>query len=92
MICFFVLCRTEVIIYLVERSPNGTSKRVSATTLFNVMEQANIKTQLQHLGVILSVPRTALSPAQLKQLLENPPAGGWSSSPSMYAVSYQHPS
>ncbi|XP_062867847.1 nucleoporin p54 isoform X2 [Trichomycterus rosablanca] len=67
--------QTEVIIYLVERSPNGTSKRVSATTLFNVMEHANIKAQLQQLGVIMSVPRTALSPAQLKQLLENSPAG-----------------
>ncbi|XP_030624408.1 nucleoporin p54 [Chanos chanos] len=67
--------QTEVIVYVVERSANGTSKRVPATTLFSYMEQANVKTQLQQLGVIMSVARTALSPAQLKQLLQNPPAG-----------------
>ncbi|KAJ8286654.1 hypothetical protein GJAV_G00041620 [Gymnothorax javanicus] len=67
--------QTEVIIYVVERSPNGTSKRIPATTLFSYVEQANIKTQLQQLGVVMSVTRTELSPAQLKQLLQNPPAG-----------------
>ncbi|XP_026784679.1 nucleoporin p54 isoform X2 [Pangasianodon hypophthalmus] len=67
--------QTEVIIYVVERSPNGTSKRVPASTLFNYVEQNNIKSQLQQLGVVMSVTRTALSPAQLKQLLQNPPAG-----------------
>ena len=34
-----------------------------------------IKTQLQQLGVTLSMTRTELSPAQIKQLLQNPPAG-----------------
>ncbi|MCJ8741222.1 hypothetical protein PDJAM_G00068200 [Pangasius djambal] len=67
--------QTEVIIYVVERSPNGTSKRVPASTLFNYAEQTTIKSQLQQLGVVMSVTRTALSPAQLKQLLQNPPAG-----------------
>nr|XP_055036973.1 nucleoporin p54 isoform X1 [Misgurnus anguillicaudatus] len=67
--------QTEVIIYLVERSPNGMSKRVPASTLFNYMEQMNVKLQLQQLGVTMTVSRTALTPAQLKQLLQNPPAG-----------------
>ncbi|XP_060791359.1 nucleoporin p54 isoform X3 [Neoarius graeffei] len=67
--------QTEVIIYVVERSPNGTSKRVPASNLFNYVEQANVKSQLQQLGVMMSLSRTALSPAQLKQLLQNPPAG-----------------
>ncbi|KAL2099689.1 hypothetical protein ACEWY4_004083 [Coilia grayii] len=67
--------QTEVIIYLLERFPNGTSKRVPASTLFSFVEQANIKPQLQQLGVLMSLTRTALSPAQLKQLLQNPPAG-----------------
>ncbi|XP_017348596.1 nucleoporin p54 isoform X1 [Ictalurus punctatus] len=67
--------QTEVMIYVVERSPNGTSKRVPASTLFSYMEQANVKNQLQQLGVMMSVTRTALSHAQLKQLLQNPPAG-----------------
>ncbi|XP_051962001.1 nucleoporin p54-like [Xyrauchen texanus] len=67
--------QTEVIVYLVERSPNGTSKRVPASTLFNFMEQMNVKSQLQQLSVFMTVSRTSLTPAQLKQLLHNPPAG-----------------
>jgi len=67
--------QTEVIIYLLERFPNGTSKRVPASTLFSYVEQANIKPHLQQLGILMSLTRTALSPAQLKQLLQNPPAG-----------------
>ncbi|XP_016011516.1 nucleoporin p54 isoform X2 [Rousettus aegyptiacus] len=67
--------QTEVVIYVVERSPNGTSRRVPATTLYTHFEQTNIKTQLQQLGVTLSMTRTELSPAQIKQLLQNPPAG-----------------
>ncbi|XP_071378228.1 nucleoporin p54 isoform X3 [Centroberyx affinis] len=67
--------QTEVIIYVVERSPNGTSKRIPASTLFGYVEQANVKVQLAQLGVIMSVTRTELSPAQLKQLLQNAPAG-----------------
>ncbi|MGH0164676.1 UNVERIFIED_CONTAM: hypothetical protein FKN15_047307 [Acipenser sinensis] len=67
--------QTEVLIYVVERSPNGTSKRIPATTLFNYFEQANIKNQLLQLGVVRTLTRTELSPAQLKQLLQNPPAG-----------------
>ncbi|KAI5936691.1 Nucleoporin p54 [Manis javanica] len=67
--------QTEVVIYVVEHSPNGTSRRVPATTLYVHFEQTNIKTQLQQLGVTLSMTRTELSPAQIKQLLQNPPAG-----------------
>ncbi|CAI5667198.1 unnamed protein product [Oreochromis niloticus] len=67
--------QTEVIIYLVERSPNGTSKRIPASTLFSYLEQTNIKAQLTQIGVAMSVTRTELSPAQLKQLLQNAPAG-----------------
>ncbi|XP_071322495.1 nucleoporin p54 isoform X2 [Trachinotus anak] len=67
--------QTEVIIYVVERSANGTCKRIPATTLFSYLEQANIKVQLTQIGVAMSVTRTELSPAQLKQLLQNAPAG-----------------
>ncbi|XP_037121552.1 nucleoporin p54 isoform X3 [Syngnathus acus] len=67
--------QTEVIIYVVERSPNGTSKRIPASTLFTYLEQANIKAQLTQLGVAMSVTRTELTPAQQKQLLQNAPAG-----------------
>ncbi|XP_043917165.1 nucleoporin p54 isoform X2 [Protopterus annectens] len=67
--------QTEVIIYVIERSPNGTSRRVPATTLQTCLEQSNIKGQLLQLGVILTIARTELSPTQIKQLLQNPPAG-----------------
>ncbi|XP_033951986.1 nucleoporin p54-like isoform X2 [Pseudochaenichthys georgianus] len=67
--------QTEVVIYVVERSPNGTSKRIPATTLFSYLEQGNIKAQLASIGVAMSGTRTELSPAQLKQLLQNAPAG-----------------
>ncbi|KAM6987027.1 nucleoporin p54 isoform 1-T1 [Aplochiton taeniatus] len=67
--------QTEVVIYVVERSPNGTSKRIPSTTLFGFVEQANVKAQLAQLGVLMSVTRTELSPAQLKQLLQHAPAG-----------------
>ncbi|XP_062991708.1 nucleoporin p54 isoform X2 [Elgaria multicarinata webbii] len=67
--------QTEVVIYVVERSPNGTSRRVPATTLYAHFEQANIKTQLQQLGVAATMTRTEFSPAEVKQLLQHPPAG-----------------
>ncbi|KAG2465804.1 NUP54 protein, partial [Polypterus senegalus] len=67
--------QTEVIIYAVDRSPNGTSKRILSTILFNYLEQANIKQQLQQLGVTLTMTKIALSPTQVKQLLQNPLAG-----------------
>jgi len=60
---------------VVERSPNGTSKRIPASTLFGYLEQANVKAQLAQIGVAMSVTRTELSPTQLKQLLQNAPAG-----------------
>ena len=69
------LSRTEVIVYVVERSPNGTSKRIAASTLYSYVEQANVKAQLAQLGVLMSVTRTELSQTQLKQLLQNAPAG-----------------
>ncbi|KAJ1204890.1 hypothetical protein NDU88_000325 [Pleurodeles waltl] len=67
--------QTEVVIYVVERSPNGTSRRVPSSTLYSYFEQANVKNTLQQIGVTASMARTELSPAQIKQLLQNPPAG-----------------
>ncbi|TKC39986.1 hypothetical protein EI555_020552, partial [Monodon monoceros] len=52
--------QTEVVIYVVERSPNGTSRRVPATIIYAHFEQTNIKAQLQQLCI--------------EQLLQNPPA------------------
>ncbi|KAG7257448.1 hypothetical protein CRUP_007752 [Coryphaenoides rupestris] len=46
--------QTEVIVYLVERSPNGTSKRITASALYSFVEQANVKAQLAQMGVLMS--------------------------------------
>ncbi|XP_067894705.1 nucleoporin p54 isoform X3 [Heterodontus francisci] len=67
--------QTEMVIYVVERFPNGNSRRVSATNLYSSLEQNNVKNHLMQLGVVVALPRTELSPAQMKQLLQNPPAG-----------------
>lgn len=64
-----------MVIYVVERFPNGNSRRVSATNLFNSLEQTNVKNHLMQLSVLVALPRTELSPAQIKQLLQNPPTG-----------------
>lgn len=72
---WFCPSRTEVIVYVVERSPNGTSRRVPSSSLQAYFEQANVKVNLQQMGVALTMARVQLSPSQIKQLLQNPPAG-----------------
>nr|5C3L_A Chain A, Nup54 [Xenopus laevis] len=67
--------QTEVIIYVVERSPNGTSRRVGASALFSYFEQAHIKANMQQLGVTGAMAQTELSPVQIKQLIQNPLSG-----------------
>ncbi|XP_067846323.1 nucleoporin p54 isoform X1 [Heptranchias perlo] len=67
--------QTEMVIYVVERFPNGNSRRVPATNLYSLLEQNIVKSHLMQLGVVVALPRTELSPAQMKQLLQNPPAG-----------------
>ncbi|XP_077983788.1 nucleoporin p54-like [Glandiceps talaboti] len=67
--------KTEVLVYVQERLPIGASKRVTATDLYNVLNQATLKSQLESLGVCSMVVKTELTEAQLKQYYENPPAG-----------------
>ncbi|XP_068089393.1 nucleoporin p54 [Hyperolius riggenbachi] len=67
--------QTEVVVYVVERSPNGTSRRVPSSSLQGYFEQANVKSNLQQLGVTVTMARTELSPAQIKQILQHPPTG-----------------
>jgi nuclear pore complex protein Nup54 len=62
--------QAELVIYILQCSPDGTSRRVYAH-----FEQANVKTSLQQLGATLSMTRTELSLAQIKQILQHPPAG-----------------
>jgi len=67
--------KCEVIIYLVERQANGTSRRILATELYAFLSQANCQNQMTQLGVENMVAKTALSESQLKQFLDTPPIG-----------------
>ncbi|KAI8510638.1 Nuclear pore complex protein Nup54, partial [Branchiostoma belcheri] len=67
--------KSEVVIYIIERNPNGTSRRISASELFNFLNQNHVKTQLTQLGVVNMVAKTTLTAAQVKQLTDTPPAG-----------------
>ena len=67
--------RTEVVIYILERSATGMSKRIAASQLFNHLSQNHIKSQLGNLGVVEMVPKLAVSGAQLDAYLDNPPLG-----------------
>lgn len=67
--------RSEVILYVVERHPNGSSRTVPATDVFTHLNQANIKTQLQSIGIVNIYMKTSMSPSQLQHYLENPPVG-----------------
>ncbi|XP_020616032.1 nuclear pore complex protein Nup54-like [Orbicella faveolata] len=67
--------RSEVVMYVVERHPNGSSRTVPATDVFTHLNQTNIKAQLQTIGIVNILMKTSLSPSQLQQYLDNPPAG-----------------
>ena len=70
-----VLPRTEVVIYIMERSATGMTKRIPASQAFSHFSQNNIKMQLGQLGVVELVPKLAVSGAQLEGYLSNPPLG-----------------
>lgn len=67
--------RSEVIMYVVERHPNGSSRTVPATDVFTHFNQANVKTQLQSIGITNVYMKTSMTSSQLQHYLENPPVG-----------------
>lgn len=67
--------KSEIVIYVVERQVNGSSRRILATELYGFFSQQNIKTQLNQLGVEDMIAKTLLSASQLKQFLDTPPLG-----------------
>lgn len=64
-----------MVMYVVERHPNGSSRTIPATDVFSHLNQATIKAQLNSLGVVNVLLKTSLSPSQLQQYLDNPPVG-----------------
>lgn len=67
--------KCEVTIYILERSPNGMTKRVSASQAYQFMNHPSCQSQLSTLGVVGLVPRVQLSTSQLQEYLKNPPFG-----------------
>lgn len=67
--------KCEVTIYIMERSPNGVTKRVPAQMAYNALNQSTVQTHLGSLGVTRIAPRVQLSSSQLQEYLKNPPLG-----------------
>ncbi|XP_057314054.1 nucleoporin p54-like isoform X1 [Hydractinia symbiolongicarpus] len=65
--------RSEVVIYVVERQTNGSTRRILATELYAFLSQDNIKNQLKTMGVENLVAKTTFTESQLKQFLDTPP-------------------
>ena len=72
---FFSTFRTELVVYLQEKLPNSTIKRVPASTLYQNMK--SVSQQLQAKQVIQCVPKASMSEIQLQNYLKTPPAGLW---------------
>ncbi|XP_075166933.1 nuclear pore complex protein Nup54 isoform X2 [Haematobia irritans] len=69
--------KCQLVIYVEERSqlaPNDT-KRILATDLANYLSQANVKNQLNNMGVTDVLALVLPDEDQLKEYLENPPKG-----------------
>ncbi|XP_039256690.1 nuclear pore complex protein Nup54-like [Styela clava] len=69
--------RTEITVYVEEQSAaTGTIKRVPASELHAFVSQRRIQQQLQqNMAAVSCMPRAAMRPEQIKQILENPPSG-----------------
>ena len=72
-ICIF---RTELVIYVLERPPQGPAKRIPARELCAFLQQQMQWSQLTSLLSVESItPKMGWSPEQIKEYLDNPPAG-----------------
>ena len=67
--------RTELVLYVMERPQMGPAKRCTATDLYNFLSSANIKQQITTQLNVETVTAKVLTKDQLKQYLDEPPAG-----------------
>jgi hypothetical protein len=66
-----------MVVYVQQRANTGCTTRITATDLFNHLN--NLKQQLQaQLTISMLIPKTGMSPEQKKLYLDNPPAGNLS--------------
>lgn len=68
--------RSEMIIYVLERPPQGPAKRINAKELCSFLQQ---QTQWSQMTTLLladaMVPKVGWTPEQIKEYLDTPPAG-----------------
>lgn len=67
--------RCELVLYVMERSPSGFTRRVPSNELASFFDQFSVKPQLTTLGVQATVSKAAPSKEWLKQYLDNGPCG-----------------
>nr|KAG5707790.1 hypothetical protein BaRGS_015950 [Batillaria attramentaria] len=68
--------RTELVVYVLERPTQGPAKRVPARELCSFLQQQMQWSQLTaQLAAGSIVPKLGWSPEQIKEYLDNPPAG-----------------
>ena len=73
-----LLCdvRTEMQLYIQERLPTGTTRRVPASDVYSALTSPMPANQLKtQLSVVNVLPKTAMNREQLKNYLATPPAG-----------------
>lgn len=67
--------RTEMVIYVQDRLPNGSVKKVQASLLHKALCQGNVSTQLKNAGVEQAIPKASMSESALQYYLDTPPSG-----------------
>lgn len=65
--------KSQVTIFVSEKSATGTTRKIPANELVAYLSQGMQRTQLTQMGVENIFPQVKLDPSQLKEYLENPP-------------------
>ena len=71
----FLLNRAELVVYVMERPQMGPAKRVLAIDFFKALNDPKVKPQLAGSLAVENITHKVMTKDQLKQYLDNPPAG-----------------
>jgi len=74
-LCCVCLSRTELVVYVMERPQMGPAKRCLASDVCNALNSPAMKQQINSQLNVESITAKVLTKDQLKQYLDNPPAG-----------------
>ncbi|WAR00810.1 NUP54-like protein [Mya arenaria] len=67
--------KTELVVYVMERPQMGPAKRVLASDLYTALSSSTLKQQVTTKLSVETITAKVLTQEQLKQYLDNPPAG-----------------